>query len=40
MSLLKQHFGIILESKEISFKGWNWGATDFQGAYYVDGTIL
>jgi len=29
--LLKQHFGITLESKEISFKGWNWGVTDFQG---------
>ncbi|KAI5121084.1 hypothetical protein M0805_008597 [Coniferiporia weirii] len=31
MALLKQHYGIILENKEISFKGWNWGATDFQG---------
>ncbi|THH05506.1 hypothetical protein EW145_g4746 [Phellinidium pouzarii] len=31
MSLLKQHYGIILENKEVSFKGWNWGATDFQG---------
>ena len=30
-SLLKQHYGIILENKEISFKGWNWGTTDFQG---------
>ncbi|EJC97814.1 SSrecog-domain-containing protein [Fomitiporia mediterranea MF3/22] len=29
--LMKQHYGIILENKEISFKGWNWGATDFQG---------
>ncbi|KAL5524359.1 POB3 [Sanghuangporus sanghuang] len=30
-SLMKQHYGIILETKEITFKGWNWGATDFQG---------
>ena len=30
-SLLKQHFGVILESQEISVKGWNWGATDFRG---------
>jgi structure-specific recognition protein 1 len=29
--LLKQHFSITLETKEISFKGWNWGQTDFQG---------
>ncbi|KAI0916873.1 hypothetical protein AcW2_007147 [Taiwanofungus camphoratus] len=29
--LLKQHFSIVLETKEISFKGWNWGVTDFQG---------
>ncbi|KIJ54619.1 hypothetical protein M422DRAFT_24531 [Sphaerobolus stellatus SS14] len=30
-SLLKQHFSVTLETKEITFKGWNWGATDFQG---------
>ena len=30
-TLMKQHYGIILESKETSFKGWNWGSTDFQG---------
>jgi structure-specific recognition protein 1 len=30
-ALFKQHFGITLESKEVSFKGWNWGQTDFQG---------
>lgn len=30
--LLKQHFSITLETKEVSFKGWNWGVTDFQGA--------
>lgn len=29
--LLKQHFSIVLESKEISVRGWNWGVTDFQG---------
>ncbi|OCH85951.1 SSrecog-domain-containing protein [Obba rivulosa] len=29
--LLKQHFSIALETKEISVKGWNWGVTDFQG---------
>lgn len=33
MALLKQHYGIVLETKEISFKGWNWGTTDFQGAF-------
>ncbi|KAG6850334.1 hypothetical protein H0H93_014607 [Arthromyces matolae] len=32
-SLLKNHFGKTLESKETSFKGWNWGTTDFQGLY-------
>ncbi|KAF8073884.1 structure-specific recognition protein-domain-containing protein [Lyophyllum atratum] len=30
-SLLKNHFGKTLETKEVSFKGWNWGTTDFQG---------
>ncbi|KAA1469946.1 SSrecog-domain-containing protein [Dentipellis sp. KUC8613] len=30
-SILKQHFGVILESQEVSFKGWNWGITDFRG---------
>ncbi|KAI0712476.1 SSrecog-domain-containing protein [Earliella scabrosa] len=29
--LLKQHFSVVLETKEVSFKGWNWGVTDFQG---------
>ncbi|KAF5360634.1 hypothetical protein D9756_004991 [Leucocoprinus leucothites] len=29
--LLKDHFGITLESREVAFKGWNWGVTDFQG---------
>ena len=30
-ALLKSHFGVTLETKEVSFKGWNWGVTDFQG---------
>ncbi|KAI8994226.1 structure-specific recognition protein-domain-containing protein [Trametes punicea] len=29
--LLKQYFSITLETKEVSFKGWNWGVTDFLG---------
>ena len=29
--LVKQHWNIALETKEISFKGWNWGAFDVQG---------
>ncbi|KZW01517.1 SSrecog-domain-containing protein [Exidia glandulosa HHB12029] len=30
-AILKQFYDIALETKDISFKGWNWGATDFQG---------
>ncbi|KAF8965979.1 structure-specific recognition protein-domain-containing protein [Flammula alnicola] len=30
-TLLKNYFGITLETREVSFKGWNWGVTDFQG---------
>ncbi|KAG6916314.1 hypothetical protein DXG01_007363 [Tephrocybe rancida] len=30
-SLLKNHFGKTLETKDVSFRGWNWGTTDFQG---------
>ncbi|KIK94046.1 hypothetical protein PAXRUDRAFT_828380 [Paxillus rubicundulus Ve08.2h10] len=30
-SLLKQHFGVTLEVKDVTFKGWNWGVTDIQG---------
>ncbi|KAJ7600887.1 SSrecog-domain-containing protein [Mycena floridula] len=30
-SLLKNYFAITLETKEITFKGWNWGVADFQG---------
>ncbi|KAH7927771.1 SSrecog-domain-containing protein [Leucogyrophana mollusca] len=30
-AILKQHFGITLEVKDVSFKGWNWGVTDIQG---------
>jgi structure-specific recognition protein 1 len=29
--LFKQHFGVALETKDVTFKGWNWGQTDFQG---------
>ncbi|KAG6833448.1 hypothetical protein H0H87_006814 [Tephrocybe sp. NHM501043] len=30
-SLLKNHFGKTLETKDVSYRGWNWGTTDFQG---------
>ncbi|KXN81805.1 FACT complex subunit POB3 [Leucoagaricus sp. SymC.cos] len=30
-NLLKNHFGITLETREVALKGWNWGVTDFQG---------
>ncbi|KAJ3747416.1 SSrecog-domain-containing protein [Lentinula detonsa] len=30
-TLLKGHFKVTLETREISLKGWNWGLTDFQG---------
>ncbi|KAH8825133.1 SSrecog-domain-containing protein [Flagelloscypha sp. PMI_526] len=30
-SLLKNHFSVTLETKDVSFRGWNWGQTDFQG---------
>ncbi|KAF8321969.1 structure-specific recognition protein-domain-containing protein [Cantharellus anzutake] len=30
--LVKQHFSVALETKEICTKGWNWGATDIQGS--------
>ncbi|TEB20664.1 SSrecog-domain-containing protein [Coprinellus micaceus] len=29
--LLKNHFGITLETQEAAFKGWNWGVADFRG---------
>ncbi|KAG1822897.1 structure-specific recognition protein-domain-containing protein [Suillus subaureus] len=29
--LLKQHFAVTLEVKDVTFKGWNWGVTDIQG---------
>ena len=35
VSLFKQHFSVQLESKEVSFRGWNWGSTDFQGSVWV-----
>ena len=31
VALFKQHFSVQLESKDVSFRGWNWGSTDFQG---------
>ncbi|KAH7103322.1 FACT complex subunit POB3 [Auriculariales sp. MPI-PUGE-AT-0066] len=30
-SIFKQYYDIAVDTKDISFKGWNWGATDFQG---------
>ncbi|KAI0300315.1 structure-specific recognition protein-domain-containing protein [Russula brevipes] len=30
-SLVKQHFSATLETEDISFRGWNWGITDFRG---------
>ena len=35
VSLFKQHFSTQLESKEVSFRGWNWGSTDFQGSVWA-----
>jgi len=32
-SLLKQHFSVTVEVEDVSFRGWNWGATDFRGAH-------
>ena len=29
--LLKQFYDIVLEVRDTTFKGWNWGATDFRG---------
>ncbi|KAK0201953.1 structure-specific recognition protein-domain-containing protein [Desarmillaria ectypa] len=30
-ALMRKHFNITLETKEVSLRGWNWGVTDFQG---------
>ena len=30
--LLKQFYNVGLEARDMAFKGWNWGVTDFQGA--------
>ncbi|TRM63835.1 hypothetical protein BD626DRAFT_568456 [Schizophyllum amplum] len=30
VTLLKNYFSVALETKEITFRGWNWGDTDFQ----------
>ncbi|KAJ7758158.1 SSrecog-domain-containing protein [Mycena maculata] len=40
--LLKNHFQITLEEIDVSFKGWNWGITDFRGqdlAFLVSGKM-
>ncbi|KAJ7017317.1 structure-specific recognition protein-domain-containing protein [Mycena alexandri] len=40
--LLKNHFQITLEEIDVSFKGWNWGVTDFRGqdlAFLVSGKL-
>ncbi|CAK5284117.1 unnamed protein product [Mycena citricolor] len=40
--LVKNHFGITLEEVDVSFKGWNWGETDFKGqdlAFSVSGKL-
>ncbi|KAJ7079798.1 SSrecog-domain-containing protein [Mycena belliarum] len=40
--LLKNHFQITLEEIDVSFKGWNWGVTDFRGqdlAFLVSGKM-
>ncbi|KAG8774406.1 FACT complex subunit, partial [Serendipita sp. 397] len=29
--LIRQHFDVNFEAKELSWRGWNWGSTDFQG---------
>ena len=29
--ILKNHYNLDLETKEISVRGWNWGQTEFQG---------
>ena len=33
--LLKQHFAITLETEDVSFRGWNWGVTDFRGTSFT-----
>ncbi|KAJ7069620.1 SSrecog-domain-containing protein [Mycena amicta] len=38
--LLKNHFQVTLEEVDVTFKGWNWGETDFKGqdlAFLVSG---
>lgn len=34
-NLLKKSFTITLETKETTFKGWNWGVADFQGMHFL-----
>ncbi|KAF8132194.1 structure-specific recognition protein-domain-containing protein [Mycena galopus ATCC 62051] len=40
--LFKNHFQITVEEVDVSFKGWNWGVTDFRGpdlAFLVSGKL-
>ncbi|KAJ7754122.1 SSrecog-domain-containing protein [Mycena olivaceomarginata] len=40
--LFKNHFQITVEEIDVSFKGWNWGVTDFKGqdlAFLVSGKL-
>ncbi|KAJ6621788.1 structure-specific recognition protein-domain-containing protein [Mycena sp. CBHHK59/15] len=40
--LFKNHFQMTLEEVDVSFKGWNWGVTDFRGqdlAFLVSGKM-
>ncbi|KAJ6461995.1 SSrecog-domain-containing protein [Mycena vitilis] len=40
--LFKNHFGMTVEEIDVSFKGWNWGVTDFRGqdlAFLVSGRL-
>ncbi|KAJ6508442.1 SSrecog-domain-containing protein [Mycena sanguinolenta] len=40
--LFKNHFQITVEEIDVSFKGWNWGVTDFRGqdlAFLVSGKL-
>lgn len=30
---MKEHFDVNMEAKEMSWRGWNWGSTDFRGIW-------
>jgi structure-specific recognition protein 1 len=38
--LLKQFFDVALETRDMTFKGWNWGATDFRGTHALDPPMI